>query len=139
MFHVLQTVHTEGETEAGPEHGEAEDQAEAPGHHAGLAAGPRRDLALTARADQAGWLRTKLGHLNLHNSDDGVDRMSSSNSMWVDKSSGLSMFDGVFIGWREVWTGDICFILLLTFWSSPLSRHISLDDFDLLTCCQMQE
>ena len=65
MFDVLQTVHTEGETEAGPEHGEAEDQAETPGHHAGLAGGPRGDLHLTARAHQAGGVGTELGHWNL--------------------------------------------------------------------------
>ena len=54
MFDVLETVHTEGDTEAWPEHGEAEDQAEAPGHHAGLAAGAGGDLHLTARTLQPG-------------------------------------------------------------------------------------
>jgi len=126
VFHVLQAVHTEGETEAGPEHGEAEDQTEAPGHHAGLAAGPRRDLALAARADQANRLGSQLWHLNLHNSDDGLD-------IGVDKSSGLSSLDGVLIGRRKVRTGDICFILLLAFWPSPLSCHICVFDVDLLT------
>ena len=65
MFDVLETVHTEGETEAGPEHGEAEDETEAPGHHAGLAAGPGGDLHLTAGAHQAGRAWTKLRHWNL--------------------------------------------------------------------------
>ena len=54
MLHALQTVHAEGEAEAGPEHGEAEDEAEAPGHHAGLAAGAGCDLHLTARTLQPG-------------------------------------------------------------------------------------
>ena len=65
MFDVLETVHTEGDTEAGPEHGEAEDQTEAPGHHAGLGAGPSGDLHLAAGTYQPGRVRTKLGHLNL--------------------------------------------------------------------------
>ena len=54
VLHALQTVHAEGEAEAGPEHGEAEDEAEAPGHHAGLAAGAGCDLHLTARTLQPG-------------------------------------------------------------------------------------
>ena len=66
MFDVLETVHTEGDTEAWPEHGEAEDQTEAPGHHAGLAAGPGGDLHLTAGTHQAGRVGTKLRHWNLN-------------------------------------------------------------------------
>ena len=65
VFDVLETVHTEGDTEAGPEHGEAEDQTEAPGHHAGLGGGAGGDLHLTTRTHQAGRLGTKLGHWNL--------------------------------------------------------------------------
>jgi len=65
VFDVLETVHTEGDTEAGPEHGEAEDQTEAPGHHAGLSAGPGGDVHLTAGTHQPGRARTELGHLNL--------------------------------------------------------------------------
>jgi len=67
VLDVLETVHTEGDTEAGPEHGEAEDETEAPGHHAGLGAGPGGDVHLAAGTHQSGRVWTKLGHLNLKN------------------------------------------------------------------------
>ena len=56
MLHLLQAIHTEGHTEARPQHGEAQHQAQAPGHQARLAAGAGRDLHLTAGALQPGWV-----------------------------------------------------------------------------------
>ena len=41
VFHILQAVHTEGNTEAGPEHGEAENTGDCPCHHTWLAGGGR--------------------------------------------------------------------------------------------------
>jgi len=47
VLHILETVHTEWETEAGPQHGEAEDGRQAPGHQAGPATGAGGYIGLT--------------------------------------------------------------------------------------------
>jgi len=74
----------------------------------------------------------------LHNLDNGLDRMSTSSG--VNKSSSWSILDGVFIGWRKVRTGDICFIFLVTSSLSPLPGHICVE-VDLLTVfkCRVDE
>merc|ERR1712018_70391 len=56
VLHLLQAIQAEGHTEARPQHGEAQHQAQTPGHQAGLAAGAGRDLHLTAGALQPGWV-----------------------------------------------------------------------------------
>ena len=49
VLHVLEAVHAEGHAEAGPQHREAEDGRDGPGHHAGLGADGGGDAGLAGR------------------------------------------------------------------------------------------
>ena len=74
---------------------------------------------------------------NLDNLDNGLDWKSPSSS-GVHKTANGSILEGVLIGWRQVRTGDICFIFLVTSSLSPLSGHVCLD-VDLLRVDQRSE
>ena len=116
VLHVLQTVHTEGQAEAGPEHGEADDQAEGPGHGAGLSSGGGGYVHLAAGALDPGWLGAELWHGDLDHLNYRLDWDS-----WLHKPSS-SRLESVLVGRGQVlaWGRGLFLITVLL---SPQSRH----------------
>jgi len=66
VLHLLQAVHAEGDAEAGPQHGQAEDGAHPPCQHAGGGGGLCRDALLAAGTDHPDSLAPQIYGWQLH-------------------------------------------------------------------------
>jgi len=102
MLHVLETVHHEGDTEAGPEPGEAEGGAQEPGHEPRLARGRGRDGGLAVGTLDVGRVRTKFRNWNLNNLDNSFDSFFANRFRNYKTLRWRFVLDGFFIWWRVI-------------------------------------
>ena len=111
VFYILETGDTEGGTEAWPQHGEAEDGTQPPGHHTGRGGGLCGDTHLTILTNHANSMTPQVWSWHLHYLDHRLHSWGVSwgvGSLWwrvgsfrVDKSS-CFVLDCFVIGWRSI-------------------------------------